>query len=192
VCFSDMTQLYVWHDSFDIRVTWLILMHNSLYICICLHINVYICMYKHIYTYIYIALLHSSSSVFIGHDLFTRVTQLIHMGCMTHSYVQHDSCVTWLIHMCDTTDLYVWHNSFICVLTWLIRRICSAAPQLEQCACAYAFEWPVHMCDTMLRFAICKILCAAQQISCDMTYPYVWLDSSICVTWLICRIRCAA
>ena len=28
--------------------------------------------------------------------------------------------VTWLIHMCDMTHSYVWHDSFIC-LTWLIH-----------------------------------------------------------------------
>ena len=60
-----------------------------------------------------------------------RVTWLIHMCDMTHSYVWHDSfvCVTWLIHMCDMTHdsficvtwlVYVWHVSFICV-PWLIH-----------------------------------------------------------------------
>jgi len=42
-----------------------------------------------------------------NHSTFIRVTWLIHMCDMTHSYVCHDSfiCVTWLIHMCDKTSM---------------------------------------------------------------------------------------
>jgi len=52
----------------------------------------------------------------------TRVTELMRMCAMTHSYVCWDSfiCVPWLIHICAMTHSYVCHDSFIC-LPWLIH-----------------------------------------------------------------------
>jgi len=68
----------------------------------------------------------------VWHDSSMRMTWLIHMRDMTHSYAWHDfstrvtwliHCVTWLIHACGMTHLHAWHASsiFTCV-TWLIHQ----------------------------------------------------------------------
>ena len=97
----------------------------------------------------------------------------IHM-CDVTPYVWRDSsiCVTWLIHMCDMTHSYVWRDSFICA------------------------TWPIYMCD-MTHYSMMPVPCPCTSLymtywyvtrlihMCDVTQPYVWRFSSICVTWLM-------
>jgi len=72
----------------------------------------------------------AASQTPVWHDPFIRVTWLVHMRDVTHSFVWHAwfICVTWLIHVCNMNDSYVchvthsyvWHDSFIYVM-WLIH-----------------------------------------------------------------------
>jgi len=67
---------------------------------------------------------------------WTRVTRLLHMCVMTHSYVWHAwmICTTCLIHMCDMTHSHVWHDSFTCV-TWLINTCACVCVCVCVCMC---------------------------------------------------------
>jgi len=98
-----------------------------------------------------------SACWYVFHDSFIRVSWLIHMCDMTHSYVCRDSfiCVTWLFRTCVVTHSCVWHDSFVRV------------------------SWLIHMCDmTHSRVLRCIRVC-------DTTCLYVWHDASICVPWLM-------
>jgi len=102
----------------------------------------------------------------VWHDSFSRVTWLIHMCAMTHSYVWHDSfiCVTWPIHMCDMTHSYVWHDWFVCVRTLAYVT-------------GFIHTWHISFACDLTHFIISRI---------DSSE---WLPSAhdpfICVTWLI-------
>jgi len=130
--------------------------------------HIYICGYMwiqqrwHLHIYTYVDICGYGISVVL-HDLgarnstslpFKRVTWLIHMFGMTHSYVWHDSfiCVTWLVYTCDMTiricgmaNLYVWHDSFICV-TWLLHMFDMTHSYVwhDSFKCV---TWLIHTCD---------------------------------------------
>jgi len=84
---------------------------------------------------LFTAINHKWRLFVVSHDSFTRVTWLIHMCDMTHSYVWHDSfmCVIGLEHTCDVTYSYVRHASLIRVTRRYVSIIC--------------VTWRVHMCD---------------------------------------------
>jgi len=110
------------------------------------------------------------------------------------------TCVTWLIHMCAMTWSHVCYDSLLCVwihrtwVTWLIY-IC-------------AMPWS-HVCYDSLLFISAHCTCVACNMTnlcawylrehnidtwvCvfDVTHSCLWLDSLMCVTWLIyvCKIR---
>ena len=96
----DMTHSYVWHDL----NTFVISTRRSLKLelfqggsqCVC------VCATQHF-------------------DSFVRMTWLIRMYIVTHSYEWLDSfvCVTWLIHMCDMTRIPLWfqHDAAFCRYT---------------------------------------------------------------------------
>jgi len=127
----------------------------------------------------------TSSSSPIFACLYSRV--------MSHSYVWHDSfiCVTWLIHMTHSAPCHS-HDSFICA-TWLIHMTHSApchSYNLFICV-----TWLITMCDMTHPYVwhdsfICvrhdSFICATWLIHmCDMTHSYVWRDSFTCATWHI-------
>jgi len=136
-----------------------------------------VCCHTPLFTYVIFT--HCVHVMFdVWYDSFIRVTWLIRMCDMTHSYVWHDSfrCVTWLIYKCNMAHSYVWHelihlfdmNSFICV-TWLI----------QMCDMTQSYVW--H----------------ASFICMTWTHLYVWhelihmcdMNSFICVTCLVIRCR---
>ena len=119
--------LYAWHDVF-IRVTWLI------YMCDMTHLHVWrslwcSCRFSRRAFICVTWLIQTCDTLFLcaWHALFIRVTRLIYMSDMTHSYMQRSSwcschfsrwdfiCVTRLVRMCDTPHLYAWHDLFIYV-----------------------------------------------------------------------------
>jgi len=129
------------------------------------------------------AMTHSCASLLVHmwHDAFIkpchapRVTWLIHIYDVTHSYVWRDSfiCVTHHDHVWHVSFIYVtwlvlvWHDSFIYV-TWLIlpyvTRLVCHAPRTNVTWLIY-IPWSIHICD--------------------MTHSYEWHDSFIRVTWLL-------
>jgi len=152
----------------------------------------------------------------ILHEVFIYVTQLIYTCDMTHRHVWHDSqvlshhitashthththtitrththshthivrCVTWHMKesfMCGMTDLYVWHDSQI----------------PSQHMTSFSDVW-----HKSYIYVICLIYVCGMTHNfrtniwhhfpmCKMTVSYVWLDWSICLTWLInCEQTC--
>jgi len=160
----DATHSQVWHDS-STSVTWLKVWHDS-FICWALFIWVshnYPVRWRggtreatehavkkpqesslrvSLIQYIYIYIGHSFICVTwfiktVGHDAFIRVTWLIYMCDMTHSYFS-STCETWLICMLRLPHVYLWYinmvgyDAFIRV-TWLIHT----------CVCdmTHSFVW---------------------------------------------------
>jgi len=130
---------YLWRDSF-ICVTWLIdtchshvwqgsrsfmgeckhsstRRHRPLNLFISLKWPIYMCNVTRCICVAGLALI--CRRVFPWNDLFTRITWLVHMCDVTHSYVWRNSFirVTWFIHMCDVSHSCVWHDSH----TWLVH-----------------------------------------------------------------------
>jgi len=160
----DITPLFVWHDSF-ICVTWLIhVWKKSLLGGV----------------WCWSVLLSLADDCWeCERVMHIRVTWLIRMCAMTHSYVRHDSfvCVPWRIHTCDMTHSYVWHDSFICA-TWLIH-MCDMNHSYVFCNSFICVPWLIHMCS-VTRSYVChdSFVCVTWLIhTCDMTHPYVWHDS---------------
>jgi len=94
-----------------------------------------------------------------------RVSWLIHVCDMTHSYMWHDTFVyvAWLIHVCDMTHLYVWHTSFTRV-TW----------RIHMCDMTHSYVWhDSFICVTRLSHTNDET-----RPLCDMTHSHVWHDSS--------------
>jgi len=99
--------------------------------------------------------------------------------------------------MRDMTHEYVWHDLWICV-TWLIlfttwhctRQFIHLSDFLFATSLTY-LQWLIHMCDMTHPYAWHdSSICVTWLIHMrDMTRPYVWHDSSICVTWLIALSR---
>ena len=102
-CASDVSQSYVWHDSF-------------IYVTCPIHV----CDMTHSYVRhdpcIYVTWrIHMRDMTDAHLTWFIHVLNKTHLCTQLlqreHSHMWHDSfiCVTWLIHMCDMTHSYVWH-----------------------------------------------------------------------------------
>jgi len=115
----------------------------------------------------------------VWHDSFIRVTWLIHMCDVTHSYVWHDSFirVTWPIHMCDMTHSYVWHDSCIRV-TWLIHTSDMTLSDVWHDSFIRVTLIRVTRLDKHLTITI------DVYVECVMAHSYMWHDASICVACL--------
>jgi len=134
----DMTHSYVCRDS-SIQVTW----SRDIMISVYVGTDTLPCIYSYMWhdSFIFETWLVHMCGMTRSNKLFwncrynesIRVTRLIHMCDMTHSYLGYDSftCVTWpiqicrylwLIHMGDMTRSYVCLDSsiYICVI-WLIH-----------------------------------------------------------------------
>ena len=115
---------YVWHDSFKCLI-WRIHMRNGMSLVVT---------HEHRMWLIHIAFILYSYCI---HIAFIRVTLLVQMFEMTHSFAWHASFIyvvrgesmslaetserrTWLIHTAFILHSYVWHDSFKC-LTWYIH-----------------------------------------------------------------------
>ena len=115
---------------------------------------------------------------YVWHDSFICVTWLIHTCDMTHSYVCHDSfiCVPWLIHMCEMTHSHVWHDSFIFVTRFGGFWRCSIFSRHDG----------IHMRQNLFT-CVTWLIRAARA----MTSLYVWHDLGMChmpqscVTWIV-------
>jgi len=119
---------------------------------------------------------------------FIRVTRLIYVRDMTHSYVWRAPfmCATWLIHifnmtyspkmMRDMTHLSDYAHSippFICV-TW-VTHVCDMSDLYVQHDSSTCATWLIHMCN----------MTHSPQMICDMTHLMVWHDSLTRLTWRI-------
>jgi len=83
-------------------------------------------------------------------------------------YVTWLICMCWRIYMCAMTYLYVWHDAFTCV-TWLILRITGGSESKAFTGdMTHQYVW--HGWFVWVTWRIYK---------CDVTYLYVWLDSSL-------------
>jgi len=74
---------------------------------------------------------HTATHCRVVPGSFVRMTCLIHMWDIIHSYMSPGSCVfvgvVWRIRTIDISQSYMWHDSFVHV-TWLMRiRWCSLA-----------------------------------------------------------------
>jgi len=101
---------------------------------------------------------------------FVRVTWLIHMCDMTHSYVWHDSliCVTWLFHTCDTT------YSYTCART---RDVVQTLSRIN----GSCHVWMSHV----TREVVMSHTNVSINESCQITHSHIWHDPFTYVTWLI-------
>ena len=117
---SDMTHLYVWYESWVLRL----LEYDACIVCVILNAplfvwhDAFICATWRIHRC-------DTAHSYVWHDSFICVTRRIYACDTAHSYARHDSliCVTRLIQMCDATHSYVWHDSFIRAAS-VIRCVC--------------------------------------------------------------------
>jgi hypothetical protein len=182
---SDMTHLYVWYESWVLRL----LEYDACIVCVILNAPLFV---WHWMRHCLCDMTHS----FVQHDAFIGVTRLTHMCDTTHSYVWHDAFmrVTRRIHMRDTTHSYVWHDSFKCVtrLIHMCDTTHSYAPHQWYDACVINL-WAslVTHCDTLQHAAThCNYIpihtaTIFQSITDAMPASCVWHDSPICVSWRI-------
>jgi len=108
----------------------------------------HICKSLHTYEY------ESSHIWMICEDL----TWLIHMCDMTHSYVQHDSCIrltlsSQIIHMCEDSYSYVRHDSFMCA-TWLIH-MCDMTHVWHYLPRSYVSCYTFFVMGTVALYRVC-------------------------------------
>ena len=102
---------------------------------------------------------------------------------MTHSYKWHDLfiCMAWLIHVCDMTgdmtNSTVWHASFI-IMGWL-WLVGSIKLQVSFAKETYKRD------DILQKRPIISSILLTVATPYDMPSSYVWLDSFMCVTWLV-------
>jgi len=147
-----------------------------------------------------------------GHDSFTRVTWLIHMGSLsapvadvtdaghTPMCAWRDSFtrVTWLIHMSDMTHVHVWRDSCICDTwvpqspTWFMRATHVRVGH-DSFMCV---TWLIYMSDMTyshvtwllhmwyLSAPVADVIYASNTRAWDMTHSCLWRDSFTWVTWL--------
>jgi len=138
-------------------------------------------MYTHIYTYMCVThraergccveLFRDMTSSHVWHDSFLRVTWLIHMCALSHSYVCQGSfirvpCYTGL-------DEYMKRS---CAVTWLLIHVTSpfhmCVMTLHMSDMTHAFVWQDScMCVTWLMHV------------CDKTDACVWHETCMCLTW---------
>jgi len=165
----DMTQPYVWHDSFMWAMSYMSVSHVT----------------SHLWMRHATRMHEWVTPPFLC--LFTRVTRLSpHDSQMRHAtrmngWVIHKwvtspflcslTCTTWLSPMCDMTQSYVWHDSFICEPrhTWVSRHV---TRMNETC---HTYEWVSHLTLLVLIY------------TWDKTQTNVWHDSIICEprhTWV--------
>jgi len=102
---------------------------------------------------------------YVWHDSFIRVTWLLCMCDMTRVY-----CVTWLDHTWDMTHWYVCHAWLICA-AWLVDT---------------RDMTPMHVSRDS--FSLCDMTQSymGRVDMCAITRRYVWYDSLVRVTWLLC------
>jgi len=157
----DMTHSYIWHTY-----EWVSRMCNMTHLYVC-HTcagaveSCVWCVWRNLRDMTYSLMWHDAF-IWVWHNLFMRVTWLIHVCNMTHSCVSHDlfmcvtlvqelwkaafdvcdvwptrrdvfACVTWRIHMSDITYSCVWHDSFMCA-TWLIHMCVTLVQELWKAA----------------------------------------------------------
>ena len=135
--FQDLLNLNLprWYCAEMYKCTYInIFTYICLYICIYVHIHIHPHTYIHMYSRDIVprrAALRVKPIFICAHVVFIRVTWLIHICDMTHSYVWHDSfiCVTWLIHVCDVTHSYhmcAWSHAQM-LLCWKLWP-CTCSP----------------------------------------------------------------
>jgi len=115
---------------------------------------------------------------------------LVHKRDMTHPYVWHDSsiCVTWLIHVWHDSSIcvawltheYAWHDTIIRDMTPRVKRLTN--PHVD--SFSICVTWLIHMCDMTHSSMTWLPVWNDSLIHMWIPSPYVWHDSSICVTWL--------
>jgi len=132
------------------------------------------------------------------YDCFLCVCSwLIRMRGMTHPLafgtIQFSFllCATWIM-----THFHVWHDSFLCG-TWLIRCMVwlihmsrfyfwCAPPETWNHDAFLCVTWLVYMCDVSHMHGVVSVSDARRLRF--MAHYYVWHDSCLCVTWLICMV----
>jgi len=154
ICHMTHSYVYhVWHDSF-IRVPWLVHTCDMTHwdVCHdvwCVSLVLRICDRWH---------MHSHVSL----DPFTSLTWLLHVSCMTHSYLWHDSflSVTWLIPVCDMTHSDVCLTSsightavwpFMCVTCFI--HVCGIPHWYLSHTSSTYVPWLIHMCGMTHSYA---------------------------------------
>jgi len=168
---SDMSHLFVWHESlvcteferiYNILYLWYSISHDILKAGNAKH--------KHTQTNTYPFVLHFSALRCMWHDAFTFVTWPIHICHVTYSYMPHDSliCVTWLIHVRDMTRSYFfkcviwqihWHiydmmhscvqHNFLTCVAW--------CPLMQYQVIHICALWCIHVCDTS-HWYVCPLM----------------------------------
>jgi len=131
----DMTQSYVWHDSFTC-VTWLIhICDMTHHMCDMTHSHVcqdwcnlrrdsfiyvtwliYMCDMAHSYVCYQQLILLTHSTVMTKtseNSFYKRVTLHIHMFDMTPFYCDDKHVGELVLHVSDMTHSYWWHDSFV-------------------------------------------------------------------------------
>ena len=131
------------------------------------------------------------------HDSFIRVTWLIHLCDMTHSYViprfrmvshalirdtPQPMCDTSHSCVCVTWPFHMWHDSSIHNMTYpcWMTRLYVTSPSFHVACLIHMFDmthscmtWHIHvLCDAFIR--------DTPQVLCDISHSYVWHDSFIC------------
>jgi len=182
----DMTHPYVWRTPFA-RVTW----HDS-------PIDLLLVM-THPLSYVWhdpfeCVVWHASSICVTYRALLRRYRALLQQywahlqRCWAllqrYSHVWHDSPVA-LLRAITHSHSYVWHDSFECV-PCLISSLCVCVWR-NSFACGTRLARRCPPChDT---FACANVSLQGGVVwrihTRDMTLSHVWLNSSICVTWLI-------
>jgi len=179
---SDMSDLFVWHES--LVCTEFERIYNILYMWYSISQDILKAgnaKDKHTHTNTYPFVLRFSALRCMWHDAFTFVTWPIHICYVTYSYMPHDSfiCVTWLIHVRDMT-----HSCFFkCVIWqihWHIYDMMHSCVRHNSLICVPSC---IHVCDTTYWY-VClhAFMCATQVIDmCAIMHSCVRHNSLICV-----------